>query len=61
MGLGFAHFVFDRSNAMLALSEILKFFDKNIPPFSAPFCDMMRVGRSPVASLFRRYAPYEGL
>jgi len=30
MGLGLAHFVFDRPNAMLAISEILKFSDKNI-------------------------------
>ena len=32
-GLGLAHFVFDRSNAMLALSEIFEFSDKNITLF----------------------------
>ena len=33
MGLGFAHKAFVRSNAMLALSEIFKFYDKDIAHF----------------------------
>ncbi|MBR2460124.1 MAG: hypothetical protein IKB34_02680, partial [Clostridia bacterium] len=53
-GLGFLfHKAFDRSNAMLALSEIFKFSDKNITHSAQVvfFCLNVKLGTLYVASL----------
>ena len=62
MGLGLAHYAFDQSNAMLAVSGIFKFSVKNITHYVlCPLFLKSTASASTKANLFCRYASHARL